>query len=112
MVCGARVGSCEDHWPVPMRPRWRTIPHGVIEGTPSFRYLLHRSVSVITLPTVTGDKTCRRLVPDCPARDGRQTLLHCLSGAALSSDNQDENVATIRVRTRGRDATSTERMAG
>ena len=29
----------------------------------------------------------------------------------LSSDNQDENVATIKVRTRGRDATSGKTMA-
>ena len=29
----------------------------------------------------------------------------------LSSDNQDENVATIKVRTRGRDATSARTMA-
>ena len=32
-------------------------------------------------------------------------------GRALSSDNQDENVATIKVRTRGRDATSARTMA-
>ena len=31
--------------------------------------------------------------------------------ATLSSDNQDENVATIKVRTRGRDATSARTMA-
>ena len=30
---------------------------------------------------------------------------------SLSSDNQDENVATIKVRTRGRDATSATTMA-
>ena len=29
----------------------------------------------------------------------------------VSSDNQDENVATIKVRTRGRDATSARTMA-
>ena len=29
----------------------------------------------------------------------------------MSSDNQDENVATIKVRTRGRDATSARTMA-
>ena len=29
----------------------------------------------------------------------------------MSSDNQDENVATIKVRTRGRDATSGKTMA-
>ena len=33
-----------------------------------------------------------------------------LIGQSLSSDNQDENVATIKVRTRGRDATSAKTM--
>ena len=39
------------------------------------------------------------------APDGEAVVFH------LSSDNQDENVATIKVRTRGRDATSARTMA-
>ena len=46
-----------------------------------------------------------------PVRRILKKLGSDIRDARLSSDNQDENVATIKVRTRGRDATSGKTMA-